>query len=418
MENSFDTSATWFADQIRSRKRMLPLFTMVSSHLAQRYDKDINKFIGQHAVDKVYEDEKLVEYAIPPELSSRHRYLTSSFKECAIFTDLLPKMTLVSLVSVFDAYLARLVRALFFVKPDSLNCSNKQLTFAQLSEFDSIETAREYVIECEIESLLRDSHTDQFEWLEKKLGIPLRKDLPAWKKFIEITERRNLIVHADGIASKHYIATCKKEGCLPDPKIKIGDRLNVSPDYYEESCDVIAEIGIKLNQVMWRKLLPEQCQASDDSLIGLSYDLLVKEDYGLAETILRFATKPPIKPCSNESALFMKVNLAIALKGQEKNQECIDYINSTDWSALDQKFKLASMVLCDDYEGASELMKKIGSNGEPGKNEYKSWPLFRWFRKSEEFKSAYHEIFGEEFKIVTHKEESSEVDGDSSSDAE
>ncbi len=414
MENNFTKDADWFSDQIISRKRLLPTFVHAAALLTERVSDDIDKFIDQHAYDKIYQDDELSEYAVPLEYAGRHRLLTSSYKESLIFTDLLPKMTLVSLVSVFDAYLSRLLRALFAVKPEILNGSDKQLTFSQLSEFEELKDARDYMVDCEIESLLRDSHSKQFDWLEKKLGVKLRKDLPSWGNFIEITERRNLLVHADGVVSRQYISTCRNNDFHLDENVSIGDRLSVDPDYYEKACDCIAEIGIKLNQVMWRKLLPSDTEAADSSIISVSYDLLVREHYRLAEVILKFAAKPPFKCSSSENTLYLKVNLAITLKAQNKIIECKELVDSVDWSALSDMFKLASYVLTDKNDEASEAMKRIGKSSRPTKSEYTHWPLFKWFRKTDQFKSTYENVFGEPYKIVSHSENVSEEEDEKS----
>ena len=63
------------------------------------------------------------------------------------------------------------VRKIFLIKPELLNSSEKNLTFSKLAEYNSIEEAKEYIIEKEIETVLRDSHSNQFKWLESKLGM-------------------------------------------------------------------------------------------------------------------------------------------------------------------------------------------------------------------------------------------------------
>ena len=95
---------------------------------------------------------------------------------------LVPRGLLVALVSQFDAYVGGLIRQLFKLRPEMVDSSANTLTFEQLVEFGSIEVAREYVIDKEIESVLRQSHADQFEWLEKKFNLPLRKDLASFHR--------------------------------------------------------------------------------------------------------------------------------------------------------------------------------------------------------------------------------------------
>lgn len=405
MAHDFGTDIEWFADHVGSIRRMLPTFAHITSAVAKGLGDDIDKFIEKHATDKVFSAEgKLEEYAIPAELTNRHRILSRSRVDSTIFTRLLPEMAIVTLVSIYDAYIGRLVRGLFRTKPEILNGSNRQLTFAQLAEFPSLEAARDHIIEAEVESLLRGNHSDQFEWFENKLGIPLRKDLPAWKAFIEVTERRNLFVHADGVIGAQYLAVCRRNEVVLGEDACIGNVLHVPPDYFRAACDCITEIGVKLGQVIWRKTQPENIEAADEALVGITYDLLTLREYGLAQILLVFATQPPIRHVSNEVSLTFKINLAIAYKWQGKDEECGKLLDAVDWSALADKFQLAVSVLRNEYDHAVRIMKTIGSLSRPTKAEYRDWPLFREFRKSDQFKKAYQEIFGEPFRLVRASE--------------
>ena len=53
----------------------------------------------------------------------------------------------------------------------------------------------------------------------------MTNNLPSFKDFIEISERRNLFVHTGGIVSEQYIEVCKKYGCIIENKV--GDNLDV-----------------------------------------------------------------------------------------------------------------------------------------------------------------------------------------------
>lgn len=415
----FDDHIVWFVKHIRSRMKMLPGFAHAAGMLTKNVSEKLDKFIGRHGYDKTFDaDGEITQYAVPGTYSSRHRILRTSYENAIIFADLLPKMTLVSLVSLYDAYLARLIRSMLDAKPEMINGSGRQLTFAQISEFGSIEAAREYIIDAEIEGVLRGSHSDQFDWLEGRLGITLRSGLPSWSKFIELTERRNLLVHADGVVNRQYLSACKKAGVSIPADIKLGSKLQVTPEYYDEACECVAEIGIKLGQTLWRKLLPEELEEADDSIITVTYDLLMFREYKLAEVVARFGTMPFFKHSCAKNEHYLKVNLAIALKGQEKNAECLKLIDSVDWSALSEELRLAAAVLREKYDDAAEMMRRIGPNGPLKKEEYSTWPLFRWFRRSSQFAVAFKDLFGEEYKIVQKNDPpKQEETGESSEDA-
>ncbi len=151
----------------------------------------------------------------------------------------------------------------FGIKPELLKSSDRELTFSQLSDFGSIEEAKEYLLEKEVETLLRRNHSEQFDWLENKFAIKLRVDLPIWPTFIEVTERRNLFVHSDGVVSRQYLKVCREHGVSLGAETKQGLRLDVPHPYFRLAYEALFEIGVKLGQVLWRKLKPTDAPDAD-----------------------------------------------------------------------------------------------------------------------------------------------------------
>jgi len=154
----------------------------------------------------------------------QYRKLLRRFEALKHTTAILSHNAVIALVSQFDVYLGQLIRGIFFHKPEILNGSAKTFSYAQLVRFDSLDAAREHVIEKEVETILRESHADQFSWLEKSLGISLRNPLPIWPNFIEVTQRRNLFVHTDGVVSSQYLAVCDEHQVSFEtrPKFQVG----------------------------------------------------------------------------------------------------------------------------------------------------------------------------------------------------
>ncbi len=94
------------------------------------------------------------------------------------------------------------------------------------------------------------------------------------------------------------------------------------------------------------------------------------------------------------------LNKAQAYKWNGQDEECKEVINSIDWSASEERFKIAVAVLNDDFCKAAEIMKKIGVNGSLNKAAYREWPIFKEFRKSEKFIEAFEGVFEEKFDII------------------
>lgn len=416
--HNFDNDANWFIREISSRKRVLPTFAHACKTITDKADKDLQKLIDVHGSEKIYDDKgRLESFVIDESYVKRHTILRRAFDDFSIFTVSLPKMAIVSVISLFDAYLAKILRNAYKVRPELLNSCTRQISFTELTSFGSIENAREHIIEKEIETLLRDSHVAQFEWLTKRLDVKLT-ELPSWKIFVELTERRNLLVHADGRVSAHYIDVCQKHGIKLQDDIKPGTRLLISADYYRAACDCVAEIGIKLGQVVWRKLIPTELEQAELSFIDISYDILAQHDYILAEQVLNLSREKAFKKMNAESGYYMSINLAISLKGQEKTKELKQLLSSLDFSALASKFKLASHVLNEEHAKAGALMIKMGVNDDITEHDYRNWPLFRWFRKTDEFKDAFREVFGKEFVIIKETFNPYEEEADSDLDDE
>lgn len=383
-------------EHVNSLKEILPNFVAVGIGLSRQARRAVLNLAEKHGTHKIYTDGKLAQFKMPPQYQSRYQTVRKHQRDHAIFAGLLPKMSLVSLVSLYDAFLRRLIFSILNIQPEILNGSSKQLTFSALTSYSSIDEARRDIIEQEIDSLLRESHSVQIEWIERKLNLSLTA-FQNWKNFIELTERRNLLVHADGVVGKQYIEVCKRFKVNLPNDLKVGDSLSIDSDYYLKSCDLIAEICVKLTQVVWRKLLPQEIEIAEKSYIKSSFILLVAKEYHLAEQILQLSNSPKFEMFNNESKLYILINFAIAYKGQGKDAECRALLN-TDFSSYSLKFRLAQAALLENYEKAAYYMKKIGSEDEEiGASQYEKWPLFLWFRNTTEFSEAYKEIFGCEF---------------------
>jgi hypothetical protein len=325
-----------------------------------------------------------------------------------------PRSFLVALISEYDAYLGNLVKALMFLRPELLDSSERSLTFAELSAFGSIDAAREFVVEKEIETLLRKSHVEQVEWLEKKFDVKLRVDLPVWPIFVEITERRNLCVHNNAVVSTQYVDTCRKHN-VDLGNTKPGEHLKVTPKYFSAAHRAVFEMGVKLGQVLWRKVIPRQTADADNSLLRITYGLLSEKRYKLAQILLTFSdTTLQKRHASENNRITFLINRALAYYLDGDKIECLKILSTQDWSATRDLFRLAERVLHDDFDAAKDLMVKIGKDDPPHKADYLHWPLFAEFRKTQLFADTFSQMFG----TAGHEETEISEDGKSSIKAE
>jgi len=412
-ENLFGKEIQRFVSYINSLRSTDPLLMNVLSKQIKDLDEKIKGLMDEHALEKrekrVSDNTQQTIYILKADAKTQEvRELIRQHKHLRITATFLPKSFIVTLVSQYDAFLGRLIRLLFHYQPNLLLSSEASLTYPQLVRFDSINEARDYIVEKISENVLRSSHTGQIDWLEKKLKISLRKGLDIWPKFVELTERRNLFVHTDGRMSSQYLGVCAEHGVqLPDDLQK-DDFLNVSSEYFLEACDIIFEMGVKLAHVLWRKIVPDEREIADANLNVICYELLRAEQHELALTLLEFATDTIKKHSSEEIYLYMFVNRAQALKWLGADDECRELISSVDWSAKRLVFKLAYAVLSEDIDQAAVYMKKLGpTNDDIDQNDYHEWPLFRRFRESPQFLEAYKSLFEEDYQELVTEDDAS-----------
>lgn len=378
-------------ENLESMHNAVHLLMSVLRYKNRQASKNFNESLNKYGV-KMEEGEI---YRISPEhvrdIAELKRKLSLSKKSI----ELLPRTILVSFISIYDTFLFELIKEFIKIQPNALNCENKQIVFSEILKYPSIQEAKDRILEQEIELSLRESHAKQIQWISKIFNIEIRKFLTCWPQFIEVTERRNLYVHADGIINSQYIQICKEHG-VDVSNLKIGETLEVNENYLKQALDCLLEVGIVSVQAIWRKIDPSNLNLCDTSLIRITYHLINQKEYHIAKSLLTTTQTHKTKFFSENHRLIMLINLAQIYYHLEENTECLNIINNEDWSASDLKFKLCVEVLKEDYEEAVKYMKKMGNNGDMDSIDYIQWPIFTKFRLNPKFKTAYKEIFGKE----------------------
>jgi hypothetical protein len=395
----FQVNLDQFIERIDSLADHMRLAMVAISQSSKQEATRFQEFVRTQA--KPVEGEKNA-FTIPEDRFTEFRRLQRKLHRSRFALTSVPRSFTVALVSEFDAFMSATLRAFYHLKPEALNASDRKLTYAELAAFGSIEAAREHIIEKDVETYLRSSHSEQFVTLESKLGIPLRKDLPVWKDFIELTERRNLFVHNDGVVNSHYLQVCSSER-YDCSKLKKGLRLGVSKNYFARAHEAVFELAAKLSHVLWRKLSPETGERADGHFAGtLIYDLVYEKRYRLAQTLADFGSLTfKNKWTSDYYRRALVVNRAQAYIWDGKRDEGLRILAAEDWSAASDEFQVCVAALRQDYAAALRYMKSIGPASKPSKDGYRDYPVFRELRKTPEFQQTFLEIFGEPLATVT-----------------
>jgi len=393
-----------FTQDIECLHTTLPLFMTIMEHIQKETHSKYHRFINDHGTEK-NKDGNQTTYSIVVDDIAKHDRLKHQYDNSNNALRLIPRHFITSLVSQYDSFLGCVIRFIFSIKPEILNASEKSIPFTDLIRFPSIDAAREYIVEKEVEAVIRKSHVEQFVWLKDKLGTPFNKELKSWPIFVELNECRNLFVHCDGRVSSQYLKVCTEQKCSIDEKLKVGDQLHVSPIYFESAYKCIYEIGVKLAHVIWRRLATDHIAESDKSINNITYSLIDKGEFEIAIRLLDFFTQDQIKHSNDINKRMMIINRAQAYKWSNDDTTCKKILSNLDWSASGDNFKLAVSVLNEKYDEAYSLMKRLKHDESFHKAYYKDWPLFRELRKQADFTTVYEDCYKEPFKVQQKTEE-------------
>ncbi len=314
----------------------------------------------------------------------------------------LPRMFLMGLISSYDAFLSKLIRVMFLTKPEMLSSSERNISFRELVELGSVEAAQDLVIEKEIETVIRKSHHDQIAWFSAKLDIPLTKDLDVWPHFIEACERRNLFTHTDGKVSTQYLSVCKQHGAEAT-NLRTGDQLTVDIDYLRRAIGIITEVGLKLIQVIWRKLLPDEIDDAASALNQVAFDLISRRRYKLAGKMLHFGLYNMKKHGTELVRKMMVVNLANCEKLSGNKDKAEQILEKEDWTAASDKFRVCVAAVKDDVDQVISLIETVYRSGEINAQEFREWPVFVSLKDKAEFVSKFEAVFGEPYFVDTEE---------------
>lgn len=358
--------------------------------------EQVDKFIKDHAKNVKGEGSE-VTFTVDLDRRAQWTKLDREVNSVRSAQRLIPRNFIVAFVCTYDSLLGKLIRFILEVKPEILDDSERTLKFSELLTYPDLATAREYLVEKEVETVLRRSHADQFKWLELKLGTPFNKNLQSWPQFVELTERRNLFVHCDGIVSSQYLSVCSEHKCNIDTATKAGTKLDVPKEYFENAYECLYEIGVKLAHVVWRKILKSEIGKIDGNLIDVTFSLVERGEYQIAIRILEFFTQPQMPHLKETVVRTLVLNLAQAYKWSGNEEKCKSVLAATDWSATEDRFKIAVAVLNDDFDAAYRSMRRLVHDETFHQVYYKEWPIFKKLRKQPEFPKVYEECYKEPF---------------------
>jgi hypothetical protein len=293
---------------------------------------------------------------------------------------------------------SQIATCFYSCKPEALAGLGKKIDYADLLKHSTMEEVVSGLMERELFALSSDSHYDQLKFLNEKLKLGIDDSFDEWTQLAEICARRNLYVHNGGKVNDSYLRNAseflRETGVSPTR----GTYLRSSDEYLESSFGCVLDAGLQAGAAAIRRLFPDHRSVADSVLIDVGFDYLVEEEWALAERIFRYGWRTPAKWLgSDENGKICLINHCIALKHLGRTADVRSALGAVDWSSVSRKFVLAREVLLDDVAAAGRTMAQT-NDSDLTEYQLRTWPLFREFRPTPEFKAAFEARFGKAYE--------------------
>lgn len=300
-----------------------------------------------------------------------------------------------ALISEYETFLARILKLVLLERPEVCAGLQKTVETGHVFGCDTIENLRSLVVDEVIDSFLYRGCEDQLKWLADTFHIGLGTNIDFHSQFVEISERRNLYIHSDGVITEKYLSRCAAAGALTGSDLHVGDELLVVSGYYEDAWQTLLVVGLETGLSVWRQVLPTEIEkasaiASNEMLL----ESLAKEQYALAQRLGEFLIRTESSDLSPETRGVVRINTAQAYKWAGNRSACDRVLQDIDLPSASPVVRLGVCVLSDRFSEATALVEEIGDCEDMKPEYYRDWPLFKELRETPQFRTSFAHVFG------------------------
>jgi hypothetical protein len=326
----------------------------------------------------------------PEKTKELYRAVRSLRKGLPVQAMLLRQGALTNLLMYFEMLVSDLIHLYYQRYPSALPSEDRLLSLAELKEIGTVEGAERYLVDKEVDTVLRTSTQEQLEYFSKRLKVDTGHLSDYRDDLVEISQRRNIVVHNRGIANKAYL-THVSESLIKEESIQDGQQLVTSEDYLTRAIDTTYLCGVMLMELCWRKWDKASVIQADRLIVESTYETLLDFRYELTTKLSGFAAK--LRLSQDRDSRIVTVNHAIALKEMGKTKEMEGLLLKYDWSSCSLEFQAALYALRNDEENLVRVLTRAIPAQEVKCDDLKEWPLFRSFRKSSRFAQLMNAFF-------------------------
>lgn len=208
--------------------------------------------------------------------------------------------------------------------------------------------------------------------LFQKLIVDLGEAQAYQGELIEITQRRNLMVHKEGVIDTSYIRNVPEE-YLPDGAEE-GKILIISTHYLYRAFHLVSVFAFAINQACWRQweYLNSHKKKANKAMDLFIYRELREGRFELVVDLVKISKQFPLPSLYKQS---IRVNQAIAFSKLGKISEMWDVLSELPGKGLEWWGDVAQAIFRKDYIRVNFLLVQAKKNNKI-KDVSPYWPLF------------------------------------------
>ncbi len=289
--------------------------------------------------------------------------------------ELLFRSVLTSLVSSVECFLAQIIYTYYEMIPGAMSESDKVFSYNDLKAFDSVQDARVHLIERKVTDLMRGSFSEWIVFFKSGPKLAMSYLDPYMDVLVETCERRNLLIHNDGIVNSIYLS---KVAPSLRTGMKKGSRIQLTKEYLDERINYFELYSVLIAAELWKKLKPGDV-ARADVLLEITYDHLLAKRWSVSQGLARFQMDDRQTP--EPHRLAGTLNYWLSVKREGKWNSIKSDVEAADFSAKGMRYQLGLLSLQEKADTFFAMLPRAIKSGDINSDELAAFPIMEEMRR-------------------------------------
>jgi len=283
--------------------------------------------------------------------------------------------TIVNCLQIFEEYFSSILKILINMKPEAY-FYDKAIKYSVLIN-KNIEELTNELINQEVDALMYGV-SETIEKVNQIHKLKLEKHQDIWDAYRELDLRRNLIVHNEGRVNQKYLSALPKKYTTPQD----GSYLRCDDIYVVKSIESLIKFAYLLYYLI------TDGEEALCFLESIAFEFLSSEKWDIS--LFAYDLLLSIPALKNLDKTIYQINRLIAKKHINGLDQTKEEIEQVDVSGMENRYTIAKKLLLEEHIEVNKLLK-IDYPESFDFHMIQTWPIFKEYRDSDEYKEFINE---------------------------